>query len=183
MATALSKRMSLAEFLAWDDGTDRRYELVDGRVIAMAPPAGAHAVIVVNLARPLGNRLKPPCYAAAEAGVVPPDRADTWYQADLVVTCTPLSSGARWFPEPVLIAEVLSRPTIRHDFKTKLPDYRRMRSVREILLIASEERRIERWFRQGDGWRHDVYTGKSNLPVACVNDALALADVYAHLAL
>jgi Uma2 family endonuclease len=183
MATALSKRMSLAEFLVWDDGTDRRYELVDGSVFAMAPPAGAHAVIVVNLARQLGNRLKPPCYAAAEAGVVPPDRADTWFQADLVVTCAPLSPGARWFPEPVLIAEVLSPSTTVHDLKTKLPDYQRMPSVREILLISSEERRIERWLRESDGWRHEVYTAKSDVPVTCVNDAIPLADVYANLPL
>jgi Uma2 family endonuclease len=144
MATALSKRMSLAEFLVWDDGTDRRYELVDARVIAMAPPAGAHAVIVMNLGRQLGNRLKPPCYVAAEAGVVPPDRADTWYQADLVVTCTPLSPGARWLPEPALIAEALSASTSMCGFKAKLPDYQRMPSVGEILLISSEERRVER---------------------------------------
>jgi Uma2 family endonuclease len=183
MATALSKRMSLAEFLVWDDGTDRRYELVDGRVLAMAPPAGAHAVIVVNLARQLSNRLKPPCYAAAEAGVVPPDRADTWYQADLVVTCTSLSPGARWFPEPVLIAEVLSRSTTAHDFRTKLPDYQRMPSIREILLIASEERRIERWLRVGDGWQHEVYTAESTVPLACAGHAIALAEVYAHLPL
>jgi Uma2 family endonuclease len=183
MATALSKGMSLAEFLVWDDGTDRRYELVDGRVLAMAPPPGAHAVIVVNLARQLGNRLKPPCYAAAEAGVVPPDRADTWYQADLVVTCTPLSPGARWFPEPVLIAEVLSPSTTLHDFRTKLPDYQRMPSVREVLLIASEERRIERWLRVGDGWQHEVYTAESSVPLACVDEVIALADVYTNLPL
>jgi Uma2 family endonuclease len=183
MATALSKRMSLAQFLVWDDGTDRRYELVDGRVIAMAPPAGAHAVIVVNLARQLSNRLKPPCYAAAEAGVVPPDRADTWYQADLVVTCTPLSPGARWFPEPVLIAEVLSPSTSVHDFKTKLPDYQRMRSVREILLISSEERRIERWLRAGDGWRQLTFVGDQAVTVECVGGAVPMNEIYANLAI
>jgi Uma2 family endonuclease len=81
---------------------------------------------------------------AAEAGVVPPDRADTWYQADLVVTCTPLSPGARWLPEPALIAEALSASTSMCGFKAKLPDYQRMPSVGEILLISSEERRVER---------------------------------------
>jgi Uma2 family endonuclease len=30
--------MSLAEFLDWDDGTDTLYELVEGRIVAMAPP-------------------------------------------------------------------------------------------------------------------------------------------------
>jgi hypothetical protein len=38
--------MSLAEFLRWDDGTDRRYELIRGRPVAMALPSMAHARIV-----------------------------------------------------------------------------------------------------------------------------------------
>lgn len=32
---AVDLKMSLAEFLDWDDGTDTRYELIDGRVAAM----------------------------------------------------------------------------------------------------------------------------------------------------
>jgi Uma2 family endonuclease len=70
-----------------------------------------------------------------------------------------------------------------HDFETKLPDYQRMSSVREILLVSSEERRVERWLREGDGWRHEVYTGESRVPVACVNEAVVLTDVYANLPL
>jgi Uma2 family endonuclease len=83
----------------------------------------------------------------------------------------------------VLIAEVLSPSTTLHDFRTKLPDYQRMPSVREILLIASEERRIERWLRVGDGWQHEGYTAESSVPLACVDEAIALADVYANLPL
>ena len=37
-----AKRMSLDEFLQCDDGTDTRYELIDGIAVAMAPPAEAH---------------------------------------------------------------------------------------------------------------------------------------------
>jgi hypothetical protein len=36
MAMPNPQLMSLAEFLCWDDGTDRRYELVRGRPVAMA---------------------------------------------------------------------------------------------------------------------------------------------------
>ena len=46
MAEPAAKRMSLAEFLEWDDGTDTRYELIDGRPRAMAPPIEAHGTIV-----------------------------------------------------------------------------------------------------------------------------------------
>ena len=37
MAEPARRRMTLDEFLAWDDGTDRRYELWGGGVTAMAP--------------------------------------------------------------------------------------------------------------------------------------------------
>ena len=50
MADAAEKRWTVEEFLEWDDGTDRRYELVDGRIVAIAPPSEAHAAIVSNLA-------------------------------------------------------------------------------------------------------------------------------------
>ncbi|MEO0803719.1 MAG: Uma2 family endonuclease, partial [Cyanobacteria bacterium J06642_2] len=32
-----SKTMTLAEYLTFDDGTDTRYELVDGVLVAMPP--------------------------------------------------------------------------------------------------------------------------------------------------
>ena len=49
MAEPAGKRWTLEEFLTWDDGTDRRYELVEGHVVAMAPPSEAHGTIVANL--------------------------------------------------------------------------------------------------------------------------------------
>jgi Uma2 family endonuclease len=85
--------MSLAAFLERGDGTDTRYELIDGRPVVMAPPIEAHGTIVANLAQ-LGSRLKPPCRVVVSAGIVPADRADTWYQADLVVTCARPPSAA-----------------------------------------------------------------------------------------
>jgi Uma2 family endonuclease len=39
MAEPAISRMTLEEFLRWDDGTDARYELIDGFPVAMAPPA------------------------------------------------------------------------------------------------------------------------------------------------
>ena len=48
MAEPAEKRWTVEEFLAWDDGTDRRYELVSGQIVAMAPPSEAHAAIVSN---------------------------------------------------------------------------------------------------------------------------------------
>ncbi len=92
MATAAPKRMTLAEFLEWDDGTDTRYELVRGHVVAMAPARARHGRIVGNLARHLGNHLKPPCGVYTEAGIVPAERDDSYYKADLAVSCASLEA-------------------------------------------------------------------------------------------
>ena len=48
MATLAPRRMTLAEFLEWDDGSDRRYELVDGFTVMMAPATEAHGELAAS---------------------------------------------------------------------------------------------------------------------------------------
>ena len=52
MATVAPRRMALAEFLDWDDGSDRRYELVDGFTVMMAPATEAHGELAPALTMP-----------------------------------------------------------------------------------------------------------------------------------
>ena len=115
MAEPAEKRWTVEEFLAWDDGSDRRYELVGGQVVAMAPPSEAHAAIVSNLTIRIGNQLQPPCRVLGEFGVRLPDREDSFYQFDLAVTCAPADPARRYVAEPELIVEVLSPSTALHD--------------------------------------------------------------------
>jgi Uma2 family endonuclease len=165
MAEPAAQRMSLAAFLEWDEGPDTRYELIDGRPVAMAPPIEACGTIVANLARHMGNRLKPRCRVVVEAGVLPPDHADTWYQADLVVTCAPAEHGARAVSAPRFIVQVLSSSTAAHDRGLKLADYRKISSVEQILLVASEDRNAEVWLRAEDGWKVRDLIGDAAIPL------------------
>ena len=41
--------MTVDEFLAWDSGDQRRYDLVDGVSVAMNPPASAHRAVAMKL--------------------------------------------------------------------------------------------------------------------------------------
>lgn len=43
------RRMTLDEFLVRDDGTDTRYELVDGRVVAIPLRTAPQAALVASL--------------------------------------------------------------------------------------------------------------------------------------
>jgi Uma2 family endonuclease len=178
MAEPAEQRMSLAAFLEWDDGTDTRYELIDGRPVAMAPPIEAHGTIVANLACEIGNRLEPPRRLVLGAGLVPADRADTWYQADLVVTCAPAERGARAIAEPRLIVEVLSPSTATHDRGVKLADYRKLATVEQILMVASEDRHVEVWRRTEDGWNVQDLIGDAVIRLAIDGEPLPLAAIY-----
>jgi len=151
MAYPALKRMTVDEFLSWDDGTDRRYELVAGEIVAMAPPSGWHSAITANAILAIGPQLKSPCRIFNEAGIRLANRDDTYYQADFVVACAP-PPVARHVPAPTLIVEVLSPSTETHDRGRKVPDYCAIESVREILLVSSSAREIQLWRRAGTSW-------------------------------
>jgi Uma2 family endonuclease len=55
----------------------------------------------------------------------------------------------RHIAEPQMIIEVLSPSTTLHDRGRKLDHYRQLPALKEILLVASEERRAQHWRRQG----------------------------------
>lgn len=160
MGEAARKRITVDEFLVWEGEGDRRYELFGGEIVAMAPPASYHGAIVANTIVAIKRSLRPPCQAISEAGVILPWRNDTYYQADLAVTCSPIRAGTWATPNPVVIVEVLSPSTAGQDRGIKLFDYRHIESVQEIIVVASDKKSVEHW-RRGDGvWTlHDLGPG------------------------
>src|SRR5438132_7175517 len=71
MSELAVKRMTLAEFLRWEDGTDTRYERLPGFPVAMAPPAVAHGILAARLRAGIEAALRSrrPCMAQVEAGI------------------------------------------------------------------------------------------------------------------
>jgi Uma2 family endonuclease len=176
-------RMTVEEFLNWDDGTDTRYELVGGEVFAMAPPATSHGTIAVNLAFTVRSRLRRPCRMISEAGILLPSREDTYYQADLMITCTASTPGERIAPDPLVILEVLSPSTSTYDRGAKLPDYRSIPSVQEIVLISSTEMRAEIWHRTSEGWAvTDANGSETVLRLTSVDIEVPLEAIYEGVA-
>lgn len=183
MTDAAQRRMTLAEFLDWDDGTDTRYELIVGVPVAMAPPMRAHATIAGNLIAALKTRLKPPCQTLVEAGLVPEGGRRTYLQADIAVACTPGSPQDQYISDPVVIIEILSPSTERHDRGFKLPIYRNLPSVREIALVSSTSRHVELWHRTSDSWQVQDLVGGAVADFASVGANVPLAEIYDGVAL
>src|SRR4051794_18805426 len=151
MADPAGKLTTVEEFLRFDGLTDRRYQLFGGQIVMMAPPGRTHGVLAMRLGRALGNRLAPPCEPQGEAGILLPWTSQSFYVADLAVTCAP-PGPEQWCPDPVLIVEVLSPSTEADDRGVKLRAYRRLASVQDILLVASDRPAVEHYARAGESW-------------------------------
>ena len=109
-----------------------------------------------------------------------PERADTYYQADLAVTCAGLTSAPS-VPEPNVIAEILSPSTATTDYLRKLPDYRGIPSVQDILLVSSTEPRVEHWRREPDGWKVQDFRYEGMVRLRAFDCAIDVTDLYQDL--
>jgi Uma2 family endonuclease len=95
----LPTRMTVDEFVVWDveDATGRRWQLIDGEPVLMAPAAEPHGAIENELGALLRNHLMATGSAGrvlTAPGIVPRVRATENFRVpDLGVTCAPPSSG------------------------------------------------------------------------------------------
>ncbi|WP_439814016.1 Uma2 family endonuclease [Zavarzinia sp. CC-PAN008] len=182
MADAAQRQMTIEEFLTWDDGTDTRYELRGGVLVAMSPGSRAHQRMIPALAVAVGGVLRgrKGCEQRSEAGILSPTRDLTYYVVDLLITCSERDRETPYAQDPILIVEVLSKSTERVDRRTKLPDFRAIPSVEEILLIDPEKPHCEVHRRTGDGrWLVDLIRGRDqHLVLESIGLKVPLSELY-----
>jgi Uma2 family endonuclease len=186
MAEPAIRQMTLEEFLRWDDGTDTRYELIDGFPVAMAPPAEAHRILAVRLVSRIDAALagRRPCNAQIEPGVVRPDRAASYYVPDIAITCAPNEPGRQAMVDPILIIEILSPSTERSDRRLKLPAYQTMESVREIMLIDADSHHAELYRRENDHWGIQLVRGaEATVFLSTVDVRISMSELYKGIAI
>jgi Putative restriction endonuclease len=105
---ASARRTTVREFLAYDDGTGTRYELVDGELVVMEPETDLHAKLISSLFEALALRVEPPCRPCSGGGVCLSEDDDTWREPDIFVSYAP---GEDFNQEPRLVVEVMSPST------------------------------------------------------------------------
>ena len=155
--------------------------LADRRSSSGNGAAEAHRIIAMRLGSRIDAGLagRRPCNAQIEAGVVRSDRADTYFEADIAVTCEGNEAGRQAIKDPFLIVQILSPSTERHDRRVKLPAYRQISTVQEIVLIASDGLYAELHRRSGVQWITEILRGgEGALALASVGIEIRLRDLY-----
>lgn len=187
MSAALKRppRMKVAEFIEmirpYPD--EERWELLDGEPILMAPQTERHQAIVINLLRNL-DRLarKKGCRVLPGLGLLNAENDLYAPIPDVVVRCGPMLDGGYAY-HAILLAEVLSPSTMNNDRGRKLDFYRRLPTLRTILVVYQDEARVEAWQRDASGeWQRRVLKdGAATLALPELDGSLALAEVYADV--
>jgi Uma2 family endonuclease len=177
------KLLNVEEFLDVSPNDERHYQLIDGVIVAMAPPAGRHQMIAGVLGGVLFNAVQanlPGCSVRTQAGIAPQGlRGRDHFETDLTVSCEVLDERYRGIvQQPLLIVEILSPSTDRDDVFVKLPAYQRIPSLQEILYIETQHIGATVYRRGDSGWQTINLGPAERLELRTVGLDIPLTSVY-----
>lgn len=175
-------RVTLDEYLAFEEAHPERHEYIDGYVYAMSGASTPHAQITSNVCGHLWVAARGGPCAAYQQGTKLRVRDRVFYP-DVLVVCDPAGEDARMVYAPCLLVEVLSESTGVNDRTLKREAYTSLPSLRAYWIVSPWWRSAERHWRGDDGeWRTEVVEGDGALDVPCpARPALTLDEVYEGL--
>jgi len=184
MSAEPHRRVAIEDYLAAERRAETKSEYLDGEVFAMSGASRPHNLIALNPAASVHGQLRGrPCETYAGDMRVYMPAAGLYTYPDVTVVCgEPRFDDAELdtLLNPTLVIEVLSPTTEGYDRGKKFAHYRTLDSLREYVLIAQDEARVELFARQDDGhWLLSEAAGlDGTILLASIGCELRLADVY-----
>lgn len=182
MVGVAARRATYVEYVAFTETSEIRYEYVDGQIVAMSGGTIAHGRLIGQMTGLIRDALKGrPCVVLPAEVRVRIRAADRATYPDLHVVCSAVEvdpDDPHAVVNPTVIVEVLSSSTMDADRGDKFAAYRRLRSLREYVLVSQLERRIDVYTRDGQRWILDEYLAGDRLQLQSIDVALVVDDVY-----
>ncbi|QOV91356.1 Uma2 family endonuclease [Humisphaera borealis] len=157
-------RMTVQEYLAFEDPGGQRYEFREGDLLSMAGGTAEHSLIGMNACGELRNRLAGSGCTVYNSDLrVKIPRKVRYYYSDGIVACGKPQfelSGLKKVAilNPKAIIEVLSESTEALDRGDKFTDYRTIDSLAQYVLISQTTPRVETYLRQdGGAWKFETF--------------------------
>lgn len=171
--------MTPEEYLAFERESDCRHELVDGYLYAMTGASDRHEEIAANLLATIHAHLRG-SGCRVYGSNLKLRVGDDFFYPDLFVRCARERGDPYFKTDPVLIVEVLSPNTQRHDRGDKRLAYQSLPTLREYALVAQDAVRIDLFRRTATGWQVETCTAAdATLELAAIGLRLAVCEIYA----
>jgi Uma2 family endonuclease len=186
MTELARQRHSFADYLELEAISRVKHEYLDGHAWAMAGGSPRHAAIAANVAVILAAALRDRPWQVYTSDLrIRVKATGLATYPDLSVVCGKLETdpedrGGNTATNPTLLVEVLSPSTEDYDRGEKLAHYKQIPAVREILLVAHEEHRLELWRKTETSWTLEVACAgvEERLRLSSLDCTLELAEVY-----
>jgi Uma2 family endonuclease len=191
--------VSIEEYLKYERSVETRNEWYRGVIYAMTGPSLAHNRISTNLNGQIYSKLRGrKCEGFSNTMRTQAGGSDPFYTyPDAIIVCG--EDGPQIEDEhkdtllnPTVIFEILSPSTERFDRGEKAAAYRRIRSLRQYVLISQVEPHIEVFTRQSrpgsesstDSWLlSEVYGLEGILKLESAGIEISLIDLFENVAL
>ncbi|MCT7976987.1 Uma2 family endonuclease [Laspinema olomoucense] len=173
--------MSPEEYLEWEEQQPLKHEYMNGEAVAMTGRTIAHNEIAVNLTTALKNHLRGKgCKVLMADSKLGVNESGPFYYPDVMVTCNEQDKLAKNVINfPCLIAEVLSPGTEGFDRGQKFQNYRRISSLREYLLVSSDQKIVECFRLNEKGlWELSTYREGDEIELASEEFRVPLDLIY-----
>ena len=181
---SLPHRATYADYLAAEQGTERRHEFFDGVIVAMAGGSDEHSALATRFAVLFGVRVARGCL-----GYSPDQRF--WIAATARARCSDGSiicgkpahppHDAQATTNPSVVVEVLSPSSAGDDDGDKRRDFQSLASLQAYVLAAQDARWVKVYRRTERGeWRDepDMYRGGESFELPTLTRAIAVDEVY-----
>lgn len=157
----LPRSATYADYLAVEEHSEHRHELIDGVIIAMAGGSDEHDAIGGRLAMLLGTRLDGTCrYYTPDQRFWIAARGRSRYADGSVICGKPHHPphDAQATTNPLIIIEVLSPSSEGDDAGDKREDFQSLSSLHAYVVVSQDQRRvrIHRRAATHGGWQPDA---------------------------
>jgi Uma2 family endonuclease len=134
--------VSLDDFVTSEERSERRHELVGGRLYLMAGGSERHDLAAGLLYEFVASPARAAKCRPFMANRIVHTRRDAAYNPDVMVVCGP-AAHRLYETDPTLVIEVLSPSTADTDRREKALAYAASPTLRHLLLVDPDKRRIE----------------------------------------
>ncbi len=161
-----------------------KHEFLDGHVWAMSGGSPQHAAIAGTIIGMLGQALVGKRCRVFTSDLrirVAKTGLGTYPDASVIcgnVELDPEDRRGHTAINPTMLVEVLSPSTEDYDRGEKLAHYKRIGSLREIMLIAHDEHRVDLWRRIGDHWTQLSFRPGEAVTLESLDCTLPVDDIY-----
>lgn len=182
-------RMTEAEYLAFADAQEFKYEYSSGYVYAMSGGSVDHGALGMSIGTHLSLLLREQDCTVTNSDVrvyIGPKQA--YRYPDVTVFCgDPAYREGRTdtLTNPMLLVEVLSPGTAHVDYGEKLGEYTRIESLQAYVLVSQDKPKVEVYQRhESSKWLYQYATGMDAEIIVTVSGSdlrLSLAEIYRRM--